>query len=49
MLNFWLVRKKLKKKKIPIEHMGTKFMLVDPLTEGLIPKVFHEHIAHMGH
>jgi len=23
-------------------------MLADPLIEGLIPKVFHEHIAHMG-
>jgi len=23
-------------------------MLADPLTEGLIPEVFHEHIAHMG-
>jgi len=24
-------------------------MLTDPLTKGLIPKVFHEHIAaHMG-
>jgi len=22
-------------------------MLADPLTEGLIPKVFHKHIAHM--
>ena len=23
-------------------------MLVDPLTKGVSPKVFHEHIAHMG-
>jgi len=23
-------------------------MLVDPITKDLVPKVFHEHIAHMG-
>jgi len=23
-------------------------MLANPLIKGLIPKVFHEHIAHMG-
>ncbi|RDX76659.1 hypothetical protein CR513_43328, partial [Mucuna pruriens] len=28
-------------------NQRTSFMLVDPLTKGLIPKVFHEHIAHM--
>ncbi|RDX90248.1 hypothetical protein CR513_27916, partial [Mucuna pruriens] len=30
------------------EHMGTSFMLSDPLTKGLIPKVFHEKTVHMG-
>jgi len=23
-------------------------MIADPLTKGLPPKVFHEHVAHMG-
>ena len=23
-------------------------MLADPLTKGLLPKVFHEHAAYMG-
>ena len=23
-------------------------MIVDPLTKGLLPKVYHEHVAHMG-
>lgn len=31
-----------------IEHIGTNSMVADPLTKGLIPKVFHEHTAHMG-
>jgi len=48
-VNFLVVKEIVQKNKhIPIEHIGTKFMLTDPLIEGLIPKVFHEHIDHMG-
>jgi len=43
-----VVKERVQEKYIPIEHIGTKFMLADLLTEGLIPEVFHEHIAHMG-
>ena len=31
-----------------IEQIGTNAMIVDPLTKGVPPKVFHEHTAHMG-
>ena len=31
-----------------IEHISTNSMIADPLTNGLPPKVFHEHVAHMG-
>ena len=30
-----------------IEHIGTNSIIKDPLTKGLSPKVFIEHIAHM--
>jgi hypothetical protein len=33
---------------ISIEYIGTTFMLAYPLTKGLIPKQFYEHIAHMS-
>ncbi|XP_074358157.1 secreted RxLR effector protein 161-like [Apium graveolens] len=33
---------------VSIEHIGINFMLADPLTKALTPKVFHGHIAHMG-
>ena len=33
---------------VSIGHIGTNSMIMDPLTKGLLPKVFHEHIAHMG-
>ena len=31
-----------------IDHTSTNFMIVDPLIEGVPPKVFHEHVACMG-
>ena len=31
-----------------IEHIGTDYMIADPLTKGLPPKQFHEHVARMG-
>ena len=31
-----------------IEHIETNSILADPLTKGLMPKVFHEHTTHMG-
>ena len=33
---------------MPIEHTSTNFMIADPLTKGVPPKVFHEHVARMG-
>ena len=33
---------------ISLEHISTKKMLVDPLTKGLSPNVFREHVAGMG-
>jgi hypothetical protein len=33
---------------ISLEHISTKKMLVDPLTKGLPPNVFSEHVADMG-
>ena len=33
---------------ISLEHIRTKDMLADPLTKGLPPNVFKEHLAGMG-
>ena len=30
-----------------IENTSTNFMIVDPLTKGVPPKVFHERVARM--
>ncbi|KAL1338001.1 hypothetical protein AAHE18_10G179200 [Arachis hypogaea] len=46
-IKFLVVKEKVQEKQISIEHIGTECMLADPLTKGLIPKVFHEHAAQM--
>ncbi|KAL6312742.1 hypothetical protein AAG906_034897 [Vitis piasezkii] len=33
---------------LSIEHISTNFMIADLLTKGLPPKVYHEHVTHMG-
>ena len=47
-IKFLVVKEMVQSGLISIEHIGTNSMIVDPLTKGLPPKVFHEHTAHMG-
>ena len=47
-IKFLVVKEMVQSGQISIEHLGTNSMIADPLTKGLPPKVFHEHVAHMG-
>jgi hypothetical protein len=47
-IKFLAVKERVQNGLISIEHISTYFMIVDPLTKGLIPKVFHGHISRMG-
>jgi len=47
-IKFLVVKERVQSGKLSIEHIGTNFMIADPLTKGLPPKVFHEHTARMG-
>jgi len=47
-IKFLVVKERVQSGKISIEHLGTNSMIVDPLTKGLPPKVFHEYVAQMG-
>ncbi|XP_071695861.1 secreted RxLR effector protein 161-like [Rutidosis leptorrhynchoides] len=42
------VRERVEEKSIAIEYVRTNDMLADPLTKGLPPKLFLEHVAGMG-
>ena len=47
-IKFIVVKERVQSGQISIEHIGTNSMIVDPLTKGLPPMVFHDHTAHMG-
>ena len=47
-IKFYVVKEKIQNHSITLEHISTKKMLADPLTKGLPPSVFGEHVAGMG-
>jgi hypothetical protein len=47
-IRFYVVKEKIQDKTISLEHISTKKMITDPLTKGLPPSVFREHLADMG-
>jgi len=44
----YLVVKEVQKQRVSIEHISTNLMVADPLTKGLPPKTFNEHVERMG-
>jgi hypothetical protein len=47
-IKYYIVKDKVRDHIINLEHISTDKMLADPLTKGLPPNVFREHIAGMG-
>ena len=47
-ITYYVVKDKVRDHIISLEHISTEKMLVDPLTKGLPPNVFREHVASMG-
>jgi hypothetical protein len=47
-VKYFVMKDKIRDQTISLEHIRTKDMLVDPLTKGLPPSVFKEHLAGMG-
>ena len=43
----YLSVKEVQKYEVLIEHIGTNLMIVDPLTKGLPPKTFVDHVERM--
>nr|ABA94411.1 transposon protein, putative, unclassified [Oryza sativa Japonica Group] len=47
-IKYYVVKDKVRDQTISLEHIRTERMLADPLTKGLPPNVFKEHVAGMG-
>ena len=45
---FLIVKERVQSGQLSIEHIGTNSVNMDSLTEGLPPKLFHEHTTRMG-
>ena len=46
-IKFYVVKEQVQDQIICLEHIRTNKMLADPLTKGLPPYVFREHLAGM--
>ena len=42
------IKGEVQKQRVSIEHVSTNFMIADPLTKGLNPNIFSEHVESMG-
>jgi hypothetical protein len=47
-LKYFAVKEEVQKQRVSIEHITTTLMIADPLTKGLPPKTFKEHVNKMG-
>ena len=47
-LKYFVVKEEVQKQRVSIEHIKTDLMIADPLTKGLPPKTFKEHVHRMG-
>ena len=47
-IKFWVVKEIVQSLQVSIEHISTSSMIADPLSKGLPPKIYHEHVTHMG-
>uniref|UniRef100_A0A2N9GAP2 Reverse transcriptase Ty1/copia-type domain-containing protein n=1 Tax=Fagus sylvatica TaxID=28930 RepID=A0A2N9GAP2_FAGSY len=47
-LKYLTLKEDVQKQRVSIEHISTQLMVADPLTKGLAPKTFKEHVNRMG-
>ena len=47
-IKYLAIREHVKAKEVLIEHIHTEQMIADPLTKGMPPKTFKDHVVQMG-
>ena len=47
-IKYLAIREHVKEEKVVIEHISTESMIANPLTEGMPPKYFKDHVVQMG-
>jgi len=46
-LKYFVVKEEIQKSKASIEHINIDLMIIDPLTKGLLPKLFVPHVKNI--
>nr|CAN60583.1 hypothetical protein VITISV_019290 [Vitis vinifera] len=46
-IKYLAIRKRVKEKKVVIKHINTELMIADPLTKGMPPLKFKDHVVNM--
>ena len=47
-IKYLAIRERVKELKVVIEHIITELIIADPLTKGMPPKYFKDHVVQMG-
>ena len=47
-IKYFVVKEEVQKQRVSIEYINTNLMIVDPLSKGLLPKIFNEHVERMN-
>ena len=47
-IKYLAIRERVKEEKVVIEHISTELMIADPLTKGMPPQKFKDHVEKMG-
>ena len=47
-IKYLTIRERVKELKVVIEHISIELMIVDPLTKGMPPDYFKDHVVQMG-
>ena len=47
-IKYLAIWKRVKENNVTIEHISTELMIINPLTKGIPPSMFKDHISRMG-
>ena len=47
-IKYHVVKERIQDQTISFKYINTKYMLADPLTKGLPPSVYKDHVTGMG-
>ena len=47
-IKYLAIREHVREIKVVIEHISIELMIADPLTKGMSPKYFKDHVVQMG-